>query len=271
MNQQHPLSPWRLKLHEIIFEADTPLGKLFDIVLLILILLSITAVVLDSVEPIHHSHGILLIQIEWALTIIFTIEYVLRVLSTGKPFKYIFSFYGLVDLFAFLPTYLSLFLAGAPALTVIRVLRLLRVFRVLKLVQFVAEAQTLRRALKASIRKITIFIGAVLSLCVIVGSLMYFVEGTSNPKFSNIPQGIYWAIVTLTTVGYGDIVPATIVGKIFAAFVMIMGYGVIAVPTGIVSVELSKVNLTNTQSCPECSSEGHDDEAQYCKFCGTKL
>jgi len=273
MSEHRPLSPWREKIHEIIFEADTPMGKLFDIVLLIMILLSVAVVCMESVASFSKTHGDLMRQIEWILTIIFTIEYVLRLISTGRPMKYVFSFFGVVDLLSIIPTYLSLFVAGTNALLVIRVFRLLRVFRILKLVQFVTEAQVLKKALLSSVRKITIFIGTVLSLCVIIGSVMYFVEGDiPETKFTSIPQGIYWAIVTLTTVGYGDIAPISVLGKLLASMVMIMGYGVIAVPTGIVSVELARSsNPITTQACSECSLEGHDEDADFCKFCGAEL
>jgi voltage-gated potassium channel len=272
MSEHKPLSPWRAKIHEIIFEADTPMGKLFDVLLLILILASVLVVSLDSVADIHAKYETQLLRAEWTFTIIFTVEYFLRLISTGKPLKYVFSFFGIVDLLSVLPTYLAYFFGGGSALLVIRVLRLLRVFRVLKLMQFVAEAQVLKSALKSSLRKITIFIGGVLSLCVLIGTLMFFIEG-DNPEsnFTSIPQGIYWAIVTLTTVGYGDIAPVTVLGKFMASLVMIMGYGVIAVPTGIVTVELAKQGPVSTQACPDCSLEGHDSDAKFCKFCGSHL
>jgi len=265
-------SPWRVKLHEIIFEADTFLGKLFDIVLILSIILSIIAVMLDSIASIRAGYGNILLIVEWSFTILFTIEYILRILAINIPRRYIFSFYGIVDLLAILPTYLSLFLPGTQFLLVIRVLRVLRIFRVLKFVQYLSEAKMLRQALSASRRKITVFLFTVLSVVVIVGSMMYLIEGPEN-GFTSIPKSIYWSIVTLTTVGYGDISPNTPLGQMLASVLMILGYGIIAVPTGIVTVEFSKLKETevSTQSCPNCGSEGHDKDAAYCKFCGFKL
>jgi len=266
-----PLTPWRLKLHEIIFEADTKSGKFFDIVLLILILISVFTVVLESMVDIHSITGNKLRQLEWILTILFTIEYLFRLMAVAKPMQYVTSFYGIVDLLAILPTYLSLFITGSQSLLVIRALRLLRIFRILKLVQYVNEAKVLYNALWSSIRKIIIFIGAVLTLVLIIGAVMYLVEGEQK-GFSSIPQSMYWAIVTMTTVGYGDVVPLTPLGKILASMVMITGYGIIAVPTGIVTVELSNAyKKVSTQSCPDCSAEGHDPDAKHCKFCGALL
>lgn len=264
--------PWRGKLHEIIFEADTFLGKLFDIVLILSIILSIIAVMLDSIASIRAGYGNILLIVEWSFTILFTIEYILRILAINIPRRYIFSFYGIVDLLAILPTYLSLFLPGTQFLLVIRVLRVLRIFRVLKFVQYISEAKMLRQALSASRRKITVFLFTVLSVVVIVGSMMYLIEGPEN-GFTSIPKSIYWSIVTLTTVGYGDISPNTPLGQVLASVLMILGYGIIAVPTGIVTVEFSKLKETeiSTQSCPNCGSEGHDKDAAYCKFCGFKL
>lgn len=266
------LRRWQARLHEVIFEADTPEGKAFDVALLIAIVASVTAVILESVAAIRVEYGPTLLLIEWVFTILFTLEYVLRLLSVGKPLHYALSFYGLVDLLSILPTYLSVFFGGARSLSVIRALRLLRVFRVFKLGHFVGAERMLYTALRASSRKITVFIGMVLSLVLILGSLMYFIEGAEN-GFTSIPTAMYWAIVTLTTVGYGDIAPQTVLGQFFSSVVMIMGYGIIAVPTGIVSVEMAAVARKNisTQACPECSREGHDSDARFCKFCGTRL
>ena len=262
---------WRQSLHEIIFEADTPAGKIFDIALIISILGSVAVVMLDSVAAFRTAYGPLLKYLEWGFTIGFTIEYLLRLIAVGRPLKYAISFFGIVDLLAVLPSYLSLFLPGTRYLLIIRILRLLRVFRVFKLVQYVSEARALVRAMWASSRKITVFLFTVLTMVVVFGSLLYVIEGEKN-GFTSIPRSIYWAIVTLTTVGYGDISPQTNLGQTVAAIIMILGYSVIAVPTGIVTVELSRVaNSTNTQACPECSREGHDNDAKHCKFCGAKL
>jgi voltage-gated potassium channel len=264
---------FRDRLHEIIFGADTPAGKAFDVVLLILIIASVLAVVLESVSRIHHEYGPWLRAFEWAVTIAFTIEYLLRLYCVDKPWRYARSFYGIVDLLAIVPTYLSLFLPGAQSLLVIRGLRLLRVFRVLKLVHFVGEASELMTALRASTRKIIVFLGAVLTIVVIVGSAMYLIEGAEH-GFENIPVSIYWAIVTMTTVGYGDMAPQTALGKTLASMIMILGYGIIAVPTGIVSVELAGVTRKKAvtgRACPGCGGHGHDSDADYCKFCGTEL
>ena len=262
---------WRTKLHEIIFEADTPAGKFFDLLLILSILLSVLAVMLDSITAIREDYGNWLLAAEWGFTLLFTIEYALRLSCVGRPLKYAVSFYGIVDLLSILPTYLILLLPGSRYLLVIRILRVLRIFRILKLATYVSEANILIRSLKASSRKISIFLYSVLTMVVIIGSLMYLVEGEAN-GFTSIPRSIYWAIVTLTTVGYGDISPQTDLGQILASGVMILGYSIIAVPTGIVSAEMSKsIRLVSTQSCPECSAEGHDQDAAYCKFCGEKL
>ena len=259
-------------LFEIIFEADTPGGKLFDVALIICILTSVVVVMLDSVGSITANHHELLYTLEWSFTILFTVEYILRLICVGKPIRYAVSFFGIVDLFSILPTYTSLLFLGTRYLSVIRILRVLRIFRVLKLGHHIKEAAALRRALYASRRKIFVFLFAVLTLVVIIGSLMYVVENAQN-GFTSIPRSIYWAIVTLTTVGYGDISPVTELGQFLAAIVMIMGYSIIAIPTGIVTVELSQSvkEKQTTQACPNCSAEGHDFDAIYCKFCGTKL
>jgi voltage-gated potassium channel len=262
----------RDRLHEIIFEADTPAGKAFDVSLMVLIILSVVAVMLESTSTVAARYGQWLRTFEWFVTILFTIEYLLRLYCVGKPARYARSFFGVVDLLAILPTYLSFIIPGAQSLLVIRALRLLRVFRVLKLAHFVGEASELRSALRASARKIIVFLGAVLTIVVIVGSMMYLIEGEAN-GFTSIPVSIYWAIVTMTTVGYGDIAPQTARGKILAAAIMIMGYGIIAVPTGIVSVELAGVSRkkVTTQACPECGGGGHAHDAIHCKFCGAKI
>jgi len=260
----------RERLHEIIFEADTPAGKAFDIFLLILIALSVIAVLIDSVASIHLKYGSSLLIAEWVFTILFTIEYFLRIYSTNFPRKYIFSFYGIIDLLAILPTFLSLVFTGTQYLLVIRMLRLLRVFRVLKLARFVGASDVLGIAMKNSRHKIIVFLEVVLTMVVIMGSLMYLIEGPEN-GFTSIPISIYWAIVTLTTVGYGDIAPQTFLGQTLASVIMITGYAIIAVPTGIISVEMAKATRKNMQVCRNCGYSNHDDDARFCKICGTQL
>ena len=260
----------RYKLHEVIFEADTPAGKTFDVLLLLFIVLSVIAVLLDSVASIHNKYGDILLMAEWIFTILFTLEYILRIISANRPSVYIFSFYGIIDLLAILPTYLSLVLAGSQYLLVIRILRLLRVFRVLKLARYVGASRVLAVALRNSRHKIIVFLEVVLTLVVIMGSLMYLIEGEAH-GFSSIPRSIYWAIVTLTTVGYGDIAPETVAGQFLASIIMIIGYAIIAVPTGIISMEMAKVAHTNTQVCKNCHCSEHDDDAKYCKTCGELL
>jgi voltage-gated potassium channel len=263
---------WRIRLHEIIFEAETPGGKAFDVALLILIVLSVVNVSLESVSDIRTAWGPQLRAIDWVVTILFTVEYVLRLLCVERPLRYARSFFGVVDLMAILPTYLSLFVAGSQSLMVIRALRLLRIFRVLKLAHFVGEERALHAALRASSRKIIVFVGAVLMVTVIVGALMYLVEGPEN-GFTSIPEATYWAIVTMTTVGYGDIAPQTFLGKLLASAMMILGYGIIAVPTGIVTVEVSQAlrTSTRTDACRSCGAEGHATDAVYCKYCSARL
>jgi voltage-gated potassium channel len=265
------MAPWRERLHEIIFEADTPGGKAFDLALLLAIGLSVAAVMLESVVTVRERYGPALVVVEWFFTLLFTVEYALRLLCVRKPIRYARSFFGLVDLLAILPTYVSVFVPGAQSLIVIRSLRLLRVFRVLKMVHFLGEARMLHAAIRASARKIVVFLGVVLTVVLIVGALMYVIEGPE--RFKNIPESVYWAIVTMTTVGYGDIAPQTPLGKLLASALMIMGYGIIAVPTGIVTVEISTAlrKSTRTQACLECSAEGHAHDAVYCKYCGAKL
>ena len=272
MPERKPKSDQRLRyrLHEIIFEADTPAGKLFDIVLILSIIASVVVVMLDSVAAFDARYGRLFFFLEWIFTLLFTIEYLLRLSCIGRPAKYAKSFYGIVDLLSILPSYVSLFLPSGKYLLVIRILRLLRVFRILKLVQYVGESNYLQRALWASRRKITVFLLSVFLLMVIFGSVMYIVEGAEN-GFTSIPRSIYWAIVTMTTVGYGDISPQTGLGQAIASFVMILGYGIIAIPTGIVTAELAYQQNVSTQACPECSAEGHDVDATHCKFCGAEL
>jgi voltage-gated potassium channel len=263
---------WRARWHEVIFEADTPAGRRFDLALLVLILLSVLAVCIESVESVRERHGSTLLAIEWTFTATFTAEYVVRLMTVRRPLRYALSFYGLVDLLAVLPSYLSFFFPGSQSLLIIRALRLLRVFRILKLSHFVGEARVLSAAMRASARKIIVFMGVVITIMLIAGSLMYLVEGEAN-GFTNIPVSIYWAIVTMTTVGFGDIVPHTILGRCLASVLMVLGYAIIAVPTGIVTVELSAAAraASNTQACPACGAGNHDNDARYCKYCGAKL
>lgn len=270
--QNKSRGPWRKVMFEVIFEADTPAGKWFDVILILSIVLSVTVVMLDSVNSIHQTHGGLLHGLEWFFTILFTVEYIFRLICIGTPARYAMSFFGIVDLLAIIPTYLNIFISGSHYMLVIRLLRVLRIFRVLKLGQCVSEANILMRALVESRRKILVFLFAVLTLVAIVGSLMYVIEGREN-GFTSIPRSVYWAVVTLTTVGYGDISPSTPLGQLLAAMVMILGYSIIAIPTGIVTVEYSKAiqKEVTSQACPQCTRQGHDKDAKHCKFCGAKL
>lgn len=263
---------WRFRLHEIIFEADTSAGKAFDILLIITIILSIITVMFDSVAEIHEQHGQTLYALEWFFTILFSIEYLLRIVSLGNPLQYMRSFYGIVDLVSVLPTYISLLLPGSQYLMSIRVLRLLRIFRILKLAQYLNEAETLLKAMRSSFRKISVFLFVVLTLVLIFGSLLYLIEGDES-GFTSIGISCYWAITTLTTVGYGDIAPQTPLGRAVASVIMVMGYGVIAVPTGIVTAELVSPikGKVSTQACPDCGAEKHSYDALHCKYCGTEL
>lgn len=259
------------KLYVIIFGTDTPAGKAFDVGLLIAILLSVLAVMLESVQSIEKGYGEIFRIIEWVLTVLFSLEYITRIYITERKRGYIFSFYGIIDLLSLLPSYLSLIFAGTQYLLVIRALRLLRVFRILKLGRFVGEGEQLARALKSSRHKITVFMATVVMLVIMMGTIMYLVEGGEN-GFTSIPRSVYWAIVTLTTVGYGDIAPHTVLGQTIASFVMILGYAIIAVPTGIVTVELSKDKKKREQIvCQNCGAKGHDSNAVFCKFCGEML
>jgi voltage-gated potassium channel len=268
------------KLHTIIYEADTPMGKLFDVVLLILILVSVILVMLESVASIDtHYHDFLYFG-EWVITIFFTIEYILRIITVKKASNYIFSFYGVIDFLSTIPLYLSFILAGSNALLAVRALRLLRVFRILKITRYMGEANKLNKALRDSKPKIFVFLFAVLILSIIAGTIMYLVEGEQS-GFVSIPISVYWCIVTLTTVGFGDIAPVTPLGQFIAAIIMIMGYGIIAVPTGIVSAEYASKKTTtlddpeyihvNTQSCQNCNENNHQDNAEFCHKCGSTL
>lgn len=260
------------KIHEIIFEADTPMGKTFDVVLLVAILASLIVVMLESVDSLSRTYAKLFFWAEWFFTILFTIEYGLRIYCIYRPRRYIFSFYGIIDFLAILPAYLSLVIVGSQYFTVIRGLRLIRVFRIFKLGHFMNEGELILRALRSSRAKILVFLTFISLVTVVIGAIMYMVEGGSNPDFSSIPRGIYWAIVTLTTVGYGDITPQTALGQMLSALVMIMGYAVIAVPTGIVSAEMIiTTKRDNTQACRYCGKEGHANDARFCKYCGEAL
>jgi len=261
------------RIHEIIYDADTPAGKFFDILLLILILFSVALVMLESIGSIRTTYAVLLDQLEWGITILFTLEYSARLLVVKKPWKYVTSFFGVIDLLSLIPKYISFFFVGSSSLVALRALRLLRVFRILKLSRYIGESNFLMASLWASRAKIGVFLFAVVILCIIFGTIMYLIEGEAS-GFSSIPKGIYWCIVTLTTVGYGDIAPVTPLGRFIASIIMIMGYGIIAVPTGIVTSEMTQQQKnpdTNTQACPSCMTDTHLDNATFCHKCGNTL
>ena len=315
----------RGRIHQVIFEAETPAGWIFDVILLIAILASVIAVCLETVESLEQYHKTFFF-LEWVFTIVFTVEYLLRLYCVKRPLKYAFSFFGIIDFLAILPAYLSMLLAGAPSFAVIRAFRLLRIFRIFKLVWFMNEADELFRAMANARGKIVVFVGVVVISVTVAGTLMYEIEnwghnkrlanqpqlsaaelqtarvdvkqqaiaaledydfenasgaisefqtmhGGEKSRFSSIPQSIYWAVVTMTTVGYGDIVPVTALGKFVAAILILMGYSFIIVPTGFVSAEFvkSKRESTSTNSCPSCITEGHDLDAMYCKYCGEEM
>ncbi|MCH4824208.1 ion transporter [Gramella lutea] len=266
------MPPWKTKLHEVIYEADTPAGKIFDIALLVVILISVVLVMMESVSSLLVKYSWQFYVAEWIITAIFSIEYILRIIAINKPKRYIFSFYGIVDLLSTLPSYIGFIFGGANLLFAIRALRLLRVFRVLKVTRYIGESHKLISALKNSKAKILVFLFAVVIICVIAGTLMHLVEGSTG-GFDNIPLSIYWCIVTLTTVGFGDIAPVTPLGRLIASIIMVTGYGIIAVPTGIVSAEYSKATkpISNTQVCPNCNEGRHQDDAQFCHKCGYPL
>lgn len=291
MPKKKPHSNWRAKVHEIIYEADTPAGKLFDIILLVAILASILLVMLESIESLDNKYHTFFNVSEWVITILFSVEYILRIISVKQPIKYVTSFYGIIDFLSTIPKYLSLIFIGTHALVAFRAIRLLRVFRILKLVRFLSASNHLLTALKASRAKISVFMLAVIIITIILGTVMYLIEGKEH-GFDNIPKSVYWCIVTLTTVGFGDITPQTPFGQIIASLIMIMGYGIIAVPTGIVSAEYSKQGKekptvdthsispipphpteidTNSQICSNCFAEKHKDNAEFCYKCGHHL
>ena len=273
MKNKKEVPKWKVKLHDIIYEADTKEGKWFDIVLIITILISIILVMLESVESFDTKYHNFLNISEWIITILFSIEYIARIVTIRKPSSYIFSFYGIIDFLATIPKYVSLIFVGTHALVALRALRLLRVFRILKLARYLGESKSLMTALKASRVKIFVFLFSVLVITIILGTVMYLIEGPEN-GFTSIPHSMYWAIVTLTTVGYGDLAPHTPFGQFIASIVMILGYGIIAVPTGIVTSEMTKQDVkisTNTQHCPNCNADMHTDYASFCHQCGEKL
>ena len=262
---------WRDKLYIVIFEAETPKGKLFDILLVWAILLSVGIICIESIKSVKNAYGPILLFLEWFFTIVFSIEYILRIISLKKPSSYIFSFFGIIDLLAILPSFLGFFFGGAHSLMVIRSIRLLRIFRLFKLSRYVGEGEVLMKALASGRHKITVFLMAVFAIAIFMGAVMFVVEGEEN-GFTSIPRGMYWAIVTMTTVGYGDLVPQSDLGRLLASFLMIMGYGIIAVPTGIVSVEIANVTKNQTtRLCTNCMLEGHTIEAVFCRTCGSKL
>ena len=275
MSIKYKLKNWKEKVHEVIYEADTPAGKLFDVILLLVILLSILLVMLESIESIGTKYAYILNVAEWVITILFSIEYIARIISVEKPKTYVFSFYGIIDLLSTIPKYISLFALGTHSLVALRALRLLRVFRILKLTRFIGESANFGKALKRSRAKIAVFISFVIVLCIILGTVMYLVESNEESGFTSIPRSVYWAIVTLTTVGYGDIAPITALGQFIASLIMILGYGIIAIPTGIVTSEMSKSEKelipNNTQNCANCNEDYHQDNAEFCHKCGNKI
>jgi voltage-gated potassium channel len=264
---------WKKKLHTVIYESNTTAGRAFDVALLVFIVVSILVVMLDSIPSLHQQYGSLFWTLEWIFTILFTIEYILRLSCLSRPWLYVVSFLGMIDLLAIIPSYLSIFYAGAQSLLVLRSLRLLRIFRIFRLTHFLTEMKVMGSAMRASMKKISIFMLVVLALVIILGSVMHLVEGSEN-GFHSIPDSIYWAIVTITTVGYGDISPVTPLGKFIASIIMFIGYGIIAVPTGIVTTEMALAVQTkgqHSETCPSCGREGHDPDAGFCKWCGSKL
>ncbi len=274
MEKDKPQKKWQIRLHEIVYEADTPTGKVFDIILFIVIIASIVLVMLESVKSIDEKYHNFLNISEWVITILFTLEYITRIITVKKPLKYITSFYGIIDLLSTIPKYLSILFVGSHHLVALRALRLMRIFRILKLARYIGETNNLIKALKASRARILVFISFILILCTILGTFMYLIEDDSS-GFTSIPESVYWAIVTLTTVGYGDIAPVTPFGQFIASLVMILGYAIIVIPTGIITSEIVKDSLkgvqTSTQSCPSCSIEKHRDNAEFCYKCGYKL
>jgi voltage-gated potassium channel len=273
VDQEKPESGWRLRLYTIIFEADTQAGQRFDVALIWCIIASLAVVVADSMASIHLRHGVVLVALEWLFTLLFSVEYLARLLCVRHPWRYALSFYGVVDLLAIAPTYLAVLFPELHSLIDVRVLRLLRVFRVLKLTAYLAEFRALGSALTASRRKILVFLSFVLMVVLVLGTLMYVVEGPEH-GFTSIPIAVYWAITTMTTVGFGDITPQTDLGRFIASLVMLLGWGTLAVPTGIVSAEFTAQRIARdetTRTCRECLSEGHLPSARFCRDCGARL
>jgi voltage-gated potassium channel len=272
--KKRELRPWQIKLHKIIFGGNTKSGKLFDVILFYVIISSILLVMLESIRELDIRYHQLFKVLEWVITILFTIEYITRIITIKNPKKYIFSFYGIIDLLSTIPMYLSFIFVGSHSLVALRALRLLRVFRILKLARYMGESTNFIIALKESRAKIAVFLSFVIILCIILGTIMYLIE-TPESGFTSIPRSVYWAIVTLTTVGYGDIAPETPLGQLIASAIMILGYGIIAIPTGIVSAEMAKPKnnqtTTKTESCPNCLFDNHLLDAEYCSKCGYKL
>ncbi len=271
-NSNH--TAWKELVYRVIFEADTPAGKIFDIALIGVIFTSIIAVMLESVTSLQQLYGPWFQVAEWSITALFTLEYLVRLACVRHPIRYAVSFFGIVDLLSILPTYLSLIFPGTQSLVVIRALRLLRIFRVLKLSPYLKGANVLMVALRTSRHKIIVFLGSIMVLVIILGSAMYLVENGRGSGFTSIPRSMYWAVVTMTTVGYGDIIPTSVLGQIIASFVMILGYAIIAIPTGIVTAEIvhaAGVRTITTRACPECFTEGHEEHAGFCKDCGEPL
>lgn len=266
------LGPLRRRLYIIIFEADTFGGRAFDVALIWAILASVSVAILESVSSLRTGNVEGFYRIEWFFTVLFTVEYVLRLCCHGRPLRYAFSFFGLVDLLSILPTYLSLFIPGSQAMVVIRVFRILRLFRIFKLIRYMREARILLVALQNSRPKIIVFLVALSGIVITMGAVMYLVEGEAH-GFTSIPKAIYWAVITLTTVGYGDLVPKTVIGQAIATLVMIMGYSIIAVPTGIVGVEIAQASrlISEASACADCGKSGHDADARHCKHCGAVL
>ena len=267
-----PAGGWRLELFKVVFESDTHAGKMFDVVVIAAILLSVAAVMADSVENIRTRHGRVLNAAEWAFTILFTIEYIARLVSIERPLRYARSFFGIVDLVAVLPTYLAVMFPEAQVLIDVRILRLLRCFRIFKLTAYLSEFRLLGRAMANSMRKILVFLSVVVMVVLIVGTLMYVIEGPKH-GFTSIPKAVYWALSTITTVGYGDIVPGTELGRTLASIVMLIGWGILAVPTGIVTAEMTAQKFTarSATRCSACGSRDHDSDAMYCRVCGALL
>jgi voltage-gated potassium channel len=271
INHEPPLSPRREALWRVIFLSDTPAARNFDVALLVAIGVSIVIVMLETVAGLQADYGVWLRRAEWFFTGLFTLELLVRLWVCRKPMRYLFSFFGLVDLIAVIPTYLQLFVVGTQYLAVVRILRLLRMFRIFKMAHHIGEAGALMAALRASQRKMFVFLISVMTLACVEGTLVYVIESPHNSQFSSIPQSIYWAVVTITTVGYGDMAPVTVLGKIMAAIIMLTGFAVIAVPTGVVTAELAKQALTDDRLCAECGTKGHHHRAIYCMHCGTPL